>query len=333
MIKYLIIIITTNCNLNCIYCYIGDQKKLVITKYIIDKGLSLIPNKTAPLHIQITGGEPTLYPELIEYTCKNIKKHLPMATIGIQTNATLLDSSIVKIFKKFNLQVGVSLDGPGEVHNILRGKFTDTIKGIELLKRNRIKCRITTTLTSFNVSSLKKLALLIDLLENIEGIGLDMVVKKGRAKDKDYLFPDKLEIYSGIMDFMRIINLIKATKDFHFREQDMLSAYRKNKKHVFCHAQQGESIAIFPDGNLYPCAQTAGDKRFLLGHISNYKIEKYEFNNFTNKDKSCSSCNISSFCPGDCPSRNFYNGSKNKKLVCSLYFAILKAQGVHYETS
>lgn len=328
MIKYFIIIITTNCNLNCIYCYMEGQKKLVIKKNIIDRGLSLLTKNRPPLHIQITGGEPTLYPELIEYICESIKKYIPFATIGIQTNGTLLDSSIIKILKKYRVQLGISLDGHQHIHDITRGRFIQTIRGIELLKQYGIKCRITTTLTSINVNSLNKLAMLIGMFDNIDGIGLDMMVRKGSAREKDYLLPSKENVSRGILDFMNSINWIKMNREFHFREQETLIRHKKHKGNIFCHAQKGESMALFPDGNLYPCAQTAGDSNFLFGDLNNFRISNFNFNN---KDRSCRRCKIYNLCPGDCPSRNYYNGTRYKELVCSIYFSILKSQGVYDE--
>ena len=76
----------------------------------------------------------------------------------IQTNATQLDDDWAAFFKQHNMLVGVSLDGPRELHNIYRvdkgGKpsFDAVMQGIAILKKHAVDFNILTTLHAGNAT-------------------------------------------------------------------------------------------------------------------------------------------------------------------------------------
>ena len=64
-IRYLILAVTSRCNLKCCYCYPaarGDGDDMADD--LLDQALDIADHGT-PCHIQITGGEPTLVPDKI----------------------------------------------------------------------------------------------------------------------------------------------------------------------------------------------------------------------------------------------------------------------------
>ena len=71
--KLMHLIIETNrqCNLNCTHCMRGDAQDLTITPEIIDKLLDQID---FIVELDLTGGEPFLHPEIIEYLFDGIIK-------------------------------------------------------------------------------------------------------------------------------------------------------------------------------------------------------------------------------------------------------------------
>jgi uncharacterized protein len=71
-----------------------------------------------------------------------------------------------------------------------------------------------------------------------------------------------------------------------------------------CHAAKGESLAVFPDGRLFPCSQTAGDTAFALGNVSSPKLQQQ----------------VPLEDGPDCPSRTHYNKGSNLPL-CRLFSA------------
>jgi len=94
------------------------------------------------------GGETTVVP--IEFYEKAIALQARFLRPGcrvrndLQTNATRIDDKWANFFKEANFGVGVSLDGPPELHDRHRpnaagkGSFEDVMRGIEVLKRHRV---------------------------------------------------------------------------------------------------------------------------------------------------------------------------------------------------
>src|SRR5207248_2905774 len=62
----------------------------------------------------------------------------------LQTNATLITEDWCDFFSRHTLRVGVSLDGPKEIHDKYRrdrrgrGTFEKTLRGIQMLQKNGI---------------------------------------------------------------------------------------------------------------------------------------------------------------------------------------------------
>ena len=89
-INYLILALTTRCNLRCRYCYHGDpETRLDMAPSILQRAVMRAATGSGPLHIQLTGGEPCLVPELIETACRLAQQLQRPLTMGIQVNGTL----------------------------------------------------------------------------------------------------------------------------------------------------------------------------------------------------------------------------------------------------
>lgn len=87
--------LTRRCNLHCRWCSKGEPQNMDITKDIIDKTLDEISPYGINC-IRITGGEPSLTPELLEYLIDEIiSKKIKVYGIQFITNATIT-SDIIK---------------------------------------------------------------------------------------------------------------------------------------------------------------------------------------------------------------------------------------------
>lgn len=98
--------VTRRCNIKCEHCMRGDTQNINITKSIIDDFFNT-KNKdykiTSIDKICFTGGEPTLYPEVIIYTInKIIEEGLPVNNISMVTNGQLFIPELVEAFNRFN---------------------------------------------------------------------------------------------------------------------------------------------------------------------------------------------------------------------------------------
>jgi uncharacterized protein len=88
------------------------------------------------------------------------KKHKPSGrTIinGVQTNGTLIDWNWGSFLAEEKFMVGLSIDGPGDLHNRFRttpdgrSSLPKVLRGYEILQRYRISSEILCVVNSFNV--------------------------------------------------------------------------------------------------------------------------------------------------------------------------------------
>jgi uncharacterized protein len=158
------------CNLDCAYCYYVKKKQLYadseatrmhddILDAYIDQHISASPGSVT--HFTWHGGEPTLLG--LDYFRKIMslqKKHTPPdhgVANNIQTNGTLLDEAWCRFLSEEGFSVGLSLDGPEEMHDKYRltggGKTThrQVMRGLELLQRHRVAVDILCVVHAGNV--------------------------------------------------------------------------------------------------------------------------------------------------------------------------------------
>ena len=82
---------------------------------------------------------------------------------SFQTNGMLVDDQWCQFFKMHNASVGVSIDGPEEIHNANRvarsGKatYSETIAGIRCLRRNDVEFSVISVLSSASLGRAREL--------------------------------------------------------------------------------------------------------------------------------------------------------------------------------
>jgi uncharacterized protein len=147
--------VAAHCNLNCEYCYVYNhaddgwrRRPLFMSDETYDATLRAIGDycdRHGPHSMFITfhGGEPTLigarrFEELVERAERRLGDRL--AAVVLQTNGTLIDDEWVQALLAHPVGVGVSLDGPPEVHDAVRvnhagrGSHAAVVRGIERLQ-------------------------------------------------------------------------------------------------------------------------------------------------------------------------------------------------------
>lgn len=158
------------CNLDCHYCYYLKKQHLYPKGELFCMTDSLLENYIVQ-HIEASpstvvsfswhGGEPTLLG--LDYFRKIVslqRKHLPSGrriTNGLQTNGTLLDEEWCRFFAAEGFAVGLSLDGPRELHDryrVTKGQkptHKQVMRGFKLLKQHSIPCDILCVVHNQNV--------------------------------------------------------------------------------------------------------------------------------------------------------------------------------------
>ena len=365
---YLILMLTDQCNLSCRYCYLGQNRKPLgkgrdMEFSTIDQALDLIVQDQRPFHLQLTGGEPFLVPRLVAHAAQRIRQAIPSATIGIQTNATCLDGVAIDLIQKFNLEPGISLDGDPPVQEALRGRAAQTFKGMALLEKSGIPFNVTTVVSAFNAETLHRLVLVLGGFSMARGIGLDLLVVKGDALRDSLLPAEPAQIRSGIQQMRGALATVNKgrTIPLVIRELEKIrKSQSQSRPRTFCHGALGQSLAVTPDGNFFPCSQTAYDPRFFLGSLgragswsrvgllkpgglnrtlwsvvqgqSQSQDRRDIFNGCDSFKNRCMTCSLDGFCPGDCPSRLYYNRDRRPDAVCSLYQALAEPENFHIKS-
>ncbi len=157
------------CNLRCEYCfYLGKEELFrsakLMTVEILERMVSSFLAVEMPNHsFGWQGGEPTLMGlDFFKKATSLQEKHGRAGMLvsnGLQTNGTLLDDEWCAHLAKYNFLVGISVDGPPEIHNRHRltaggeGSHELVMKGLDALKRNNVEYNILTLVSDSNADS------------------------------------------------------------------------------------------------------------------------------------------------------------------------------------
>ena len=156
------------CNLRCSYCYYLEKSGLYqgSSQLMGDETLELfikeyIESQTIPEVMFIWhGGEPLLRPIAFYQRVLELQQRYAdgrRVDNCIQTNATLITDEWGKFLSKNNFLVGVSIDGPQQMHDALRitqqreSSFRDVIRGIRILTKYHIEWNAMATVNAGNV--------------------------------------------------------------------------------------------------------------------------------------------------------------------------------------
>ena len=156
------------CNLDCTYCYylgkegLLNQNKGRIRNDLLEKFIADYIGSQDVEEIAFTwhGGEPTLLGlEFFRNVVALQKKHTPpgrRVSNDLQTNGTLLDDHWCAFLTENAFLVGLSIDGPRELHNIYRHtrksspSFDDVFSAARRLKKHGVTFSTLTTVNRKN---------------------------------------------------------------------------------------------------------------------------------------------------------------------------------------
>jgi len=143
---------TPFCNIDCSYCYLparDDRSRMsiatveAVARRLLDDGLlgdelAVVWHAGEPLAVP-----PAFYEEAFAALQRVLGPHVELQHC-IQTNATLIDAAWCELFLRHRVKIGVSIDGPAELHDRHRrtrsgrGTHAQVMRGIEQLRRHGI---------------------------------------------------------------------------------------------------------------------------------------------------------------------------------------------------
>ena len=158
----------STCNIDCTYCfflskealYPNDRSRMSTATLEAYIRQLLESHRVPEVTVAWQGGEPTLMKlEFFEHAVELVEKYRrPGQTVKhtFQTNGLLLDDAWCTFFKQHDFLVGLSVDGPRELHDTYRldrrgkGTFDLVMKGWRALRRHDVDFNILCTVNAAN---------------------------------------------------------------------------------------------------------------------------------------------------------------------------------------
>ncbi|MBG0786087.1 MAG: anaerobic sulfatase maturase [Anaerolineaceae bacterium] len=345
------------CNLACEYCYFLSKEQLypgsdfrMSDELLEDFTRQYLQSQRVP---QVTfswqGGEPTLMG--IPFFEKALAYQRKYAPAGMrventfQTNGTLLDEPWGAFLKENNFLVGVSLDGPPELHNLYRkdkggqGSAEKALAGLEILKRHQVDFNILCTVHAGNENApLEVYRYFRDDLK-IDFIQFIPIVE--RMNTTGYQTGNKVTERSvsgrGYGDFLITIFDEWVQRDVgsvFVQIFDVSLARWVGAQGDLCVFEEtcGLGLALEHNGDLYSCDHFVEPKH-KLGNISKTPMlnlveshQQYQFGmeKVNTLPKYCLACDVRFACNGGCPKnriRNTKDGEYGLNYLCEGYQA------------
>ncbi|MBN2413404.1 anaerobic sulfatase maturase [candidate division KSB1 bacterium] len=339
------------CNLGCHYCYYLDKKKLFsgdeslrmpddILENYISQHLRACPDPEVLFSWH--GGEPTLlgvdyFRKIValQQKHKTLKQHI---INGMQTNGTLLNEEWCRFLKAENFTVGISMDGPPEMHDLYRvtreNKPTHekTLRGLSLLQKHGIGNEILCVVNADNVRYPVKVyryfkqigAQFLTFLPLVEpqpgtasGVTSRSVTPQAWGDFLCAIFDEWLE---------RDIGKIKV----QIFEEAVRPAF--GQEHTLCIFRQtcGDVPVIEHNGDFYSCDHYV-DAQHCPGNIQTTPLvdllespaqRAFGLAKMTSLPGYCRVCSVRDMCNGECPKNRFIttpDGEQGLNYLCAGY--------------
>lgn len=275
----LVLHVSNDCNLRCRYCYADGGA------YGRPRGQ--MPRETAVAainwavrahggvrRVQFFGGEPLLNPRLMIEVCEYFRalkdageiRELPR--FAMVTNGTLGDERVIELLRRYDMAVTISIDGPGPVHDALRGEasFEKADRfARECLDASDLMVDFECTWTPVHVDMGIRVVDLVEFFHERYGVRVLHVVPVSARPDSALHLPAELR-KNAYTDAARytVRTLAAGTPRANSLSHRVLDALQKREpRGLYCPAGVG-TLAVAADGGLYPCFMFVGDNRFRI---------------------------------------------------------------------
>lgn len=263
------------CNIDCQYCFYLEKEKLFpktpswrmndeVLEAFVRQYIEAHPPGTPAINFAWQGGEPTLLG--IDFFRRALELQRQYARPGVtienalQTNGTLLDDAWGEFLAENDFLVGLSIDGPKELHDRYRvdkqGRptFEPVMRGLEVLKKHGAPFN---TLTVLNEANARHPVEVYDFLTGIGSTFLQFIplVEKdeaGRAHPRSVVAVDYGRFLNGVFD--RWIER-GHIGDVFVQDFDVILSLVMGYPSPLCTRAEtcGRAVAIEHNGNLYSC--------------------------------------------------------------------------------
>lgn len=281
------------CNLCCTYCFadagtygVRAVMDVQTAKDSIDYFFKYATKHVKKYNINFIGGEPLTNLEVFFFSIDYINMKSKEVGIPVHymitTNGTIMNEKILRYIIDNNIHVNFSIDGNKEIHDLNRknirgkGSFEEAIKTLKSFqKHNYYNMTARMTLTKPGVHSFRKdIKFLWDI--GFYYIFIDIVKTNIQELAFDFAALDELRCQlKSLMDSDIYLKRIEEGKYIrNFLDVEHLIEKKIIKRE--CSYHNTNTLQFTPEGNLYKCTYTVGNKEHCCGNIySELNWEKY----------------------------------------------------------
>jgi uncharacterized protein len=322
------------CNLDCRYCYYLEKGRLypesesfrmpdeILEEYIVQH---IDASTEKVIRFSWHGGEPTVLG--LDYFRKVVelqRRHRPpdrRIVNGIQTNGTLLDEDWCRFLAAEGFAVGVSLDGPPEMHDRFRvtkdGKPTheETMRGYELLRKHGVYTDILCVVNAHNVRFPLRVYRFFKQINAQHISFLPMVEPQPEAEGGVDPISVPAEAWGEFL--CTVFNEWRAQDIGRVKVQIFEEATRTafNQEHSLCIFRPtcGDIPVVEHNGDFYSCDHYV-DVEHRLGNIKETPLVEllespaqraFGEAKLEALPRYCRECGVRSMCNGECPKNRF----------------------------
>lgn len=317
------------CNLNCDYCFYLSKENIFqhkgwMTEETLETFIERYINAAGhDVYFTWQGGEPTMagldfFEKVISY--QNSYKKDKKIHNALQTNGILLNDEWCVFLKKHQFLVGISIDGPKELHDQYRvtrsnkGSFDKVMAGIEQLKKHQVEFNTLTVINRFNVkypieiyNFLKSIGSqhmqFIELMETTKP-NIDFINQKTQFELIDFSVP--AVDYGHFMAALFNQWVRHDVGTIFIRQFESFVSRFMGNGHTSCIFQKScrNNLVMESNGDIYECDHFVYPE-YKLGNIYHDNLVSLETHKLSAQkevlSKSCKECVYKPICYGGCP--------------------------------
>jgi uncharacterized protein len=348
------------CNLNCDYCFFLKKERLYpgsdfrMSDEVHEAYIKQLfeAHQVPQVTVAWQGGEPTLMGlDFFRHSMELQKKYAKPGTRienTFQTNGILLNDEWCRFFHDNNFLIGLSLDGPKELHDTYRkdkgghGTFERVMKAIRLLQKYEVEFNVLCTVNRTNADHPLEVYRFFRDDAHVQYIQFIPIVERenesgyqeGNTVSNRSVRPDQWgHFLSTIFD-----EWVKRDvgRTFVLNFDGALAGWLGMAGTVCIFGPTcGQGTALEHNGDLYVCDHFV-EPNYYLGNIlkipmielvASDKQRKFGQDKADTLPRYCRQCEVLHICNGECPKNRFMetpDGEEGLNYLCEGYKAFFK---------
>ncbi|MGI6200264.1 MAG: radical SAM protein [Christensenellales bacterium] len=314
-----------DCNLACRYCFYYDKAALFdvgahrIDRRVMREVIAQYLAMADQASIAFQGGEPTLmgadfFAEVADAVAA-LKRPGQQVNLSIQTNGILLDDDFCRTLRRGGYLVGLSLDGPEDLHDfnrLTRGRAGTHGQVVDTLKRLQDHQVPFNTLTVLTDCSAGRAAELVDYFLGLGSFYMQFIPcvepAEGGGLEPYSLRPEQ---YGPFLEQLLAAWWPEGADGprcyVRFMDELLISLMQYTAASCQLSPRCASNLVIEHDGSVYPCDFFVGEDTRLgrvpqqtLAELVENPVHRAFLARKPQLDPACAACRWRSFCWGDC---------------------------------